>query len=217
MKRKSPQDVQSDLGNADLTALTKEDESSDSGEDSPEFNPMTTFGRTNQPAPSLEKSYSASPEEIFKAEQEIIKGATPDYPTLIAMKEEESEMQQLAQLREAQKKPVNQTPAAQLPQHALPPRSPPSVPPRPPPQIPGAATNPPADGSPGAQPSLNPFADYQPPQKPESGLPYKPKSMPPDFTPLPDMKVTKHDCLTVHGYQKHEDWEAEQQQKFFRR
>ena len=227
MRRKTPQDIKSDLQNADMTSLTKEDESAATGEDSIEF----STGYSNQPATALEKGYQkgVSPEDMYQAEQMLNK-EFPDYPTMVLRKSEEEErMQAIQQLRG---KPVGQSPEARLPPNALPAGHPPTVPPQKP-QIPGAATMP--LNTPAPQQPMNPFADYQPPQKPESGLPNKSmmpvthagppfygmpnKSLPPDFTPLPDMKVTKHDCLTVHGYQPHNEWEQDQvseEEKYFR-
>ena len=209
MRSKTPQDIKSDLQNADMTSLTKEDESAATGEDAIEF----STGYSNQPATALEKGCmkGVSPEEMYQAEQMQNK-EVPDYPTMILRKSEEEErMQAIQQLRG---KPVGQSPEARLPPNALPAGHPQTVPPQKP-QIPGAATMP--LNTPAPQQPMNPFADYQPPQKPESGLPNK--SLPPDFTPLPDMKVTKHDCLTVHGYQPHEEWEQDklsEEEKFFR-
>jgi hypothetical protein len=201
MRKKSEQDVASDFTNADAQALMREDESATSGEDAPEFaNPPASY--TNSPAQALEKGFqqNVTPEELYKAEHEMLT-ASVDYPTMIQQKEEQNEqarMQEVAQLREQQQKPVGFSGQ--------------------PPQIPGAATHPattphpqgPPSAGPPAQPQ-NPFANYTPPSQPESGLPYKPKGIP-DFTPLPSMKVTKHDCLTVHGYEKHEDWARKQEE-----
>lgn len=196
MKRKDKLGVELERQNADDTSLRSEDESATTGDDSPEFNVMQPA--TEMPA-NIEKAYSATdtPEEIYAAEQLMNKHNS--IGERVTAKEE---MEELARLREEQEEnPVNQSPAARLPPQSLPPRSPPSVPGQVPPQIPGAATQP------RPQEPLNPFAQPQQPAKPESGLPWKPPG---------GKGVRKHDCLTVHGYQKHEEWEAEQEKKFFR-
>jgi len=204
LKRKDKLGVSLEKQNADDTSLRNEDESATSGDDLPEFAVQAPEGR-GRAMSSLEKAYlpTSTPEEIYQAEQLMDKQNS--LGELATAKAEMDEIQRLREMQETQEVP-QQPPTASLPAHALPPHSPPSVPERTP-QIPGAATQPRPNQPAAPQEPLNPFANYgQPePAKPESGLPYKPKGL------------RKHDCLTVHGYQKHEEWEEEQEKKFFRR
>lgn len=170
------------------------------------FDPMQSFGRTNMPPPNLEKEYSptTSPEEIYKAEMDLIKNSLTDLPEMITKMEEEQEQNPVGQPRTMvlphQAPPTNtQIPRAQ----------------EQPPQIPGAATSP--------EKPMNPLAGYQPPQqdmKPESGLPWRPPGGGGGFPKSAMRFVTEkvqHDCVTVHGFQSHEDWLAEKEKKpFFR-
>lgn len=216
MRKKDPLGLKLEEQNADDTALFKEDESASTGDDLPEFATPAPAGR-GRDIPSIEKAYmpTATPEEIYEAERMMNKQNS--LGELVTAKEE---MEEVARLREEQEQPPGQTPAGRLPPQAQPPGAP---------QIPGAAT----------QPDLNPFASYQQPQqKPESGLPYKPKFAGTIYDPNYEInmnrnhpqkpntikpeqleytpKYAKHDCLSVHGWQKHEEWEEEREKRFFR-
>lgn len=187
-----------------------------------DFDPMATYGHVNMPPPNLEKQYSpsATPEEIYRAEMDMIKGSIANLPETITKYEEEEE------------NPVGTPQTAILPQQAPPSNA---LIPRTeeeeqrervwsplmeqPPQIPGAASQPTSE----PQKPMNPLAGYQPPaqsMKPESGLPWKPPGGGGGFGKGLSRPVTQpvaHDCVTVHGFQAHEDWEAAQKRKpFFR-
>jgi hypothetical protein len=213
MPKLTRKEIDQERQNADPTALLREDESAATGDDVEEFNPMMSFGRSNKPPDSLEKTYSptTTPEEIYKAEMDLIKGSIASLPETITKWEEEEENPVGSQL--------GSPPAEILPERSMPESS--LIPRRteegPPPQIPGAASQGPAE----PQKPLNPFAGYQPPgqgSKPESGLPWKPpgsggggfgKSVSPDLS-MPVTRRVEHDCITVHGFTPHEEWAASQ-------